>query len=48
MSKNGDYTMRLRDKHLEWLPDSAKGLTFYDVKDIIEGYECTSKLGIST
>ncbi|KAK3093961.1 hypothetical protein FSP39_022298 [Pinctada imbricata] len=39
--KTRGYTMRARDKNLEFLPDTANGLTFYDVMDITSGYQCT-------
>ena len=33
--------MRLKDKELEFLPSFATEMTFYDVKDITDGYQCT-------
>ncbi|KAK3093613.1 hypothetical protein FSP39_018103 [Pinctada imbricata] len=38
---NTAKTMKLLDSRLEFLVDSAKALTFYDVKDITAGYNCT-------
>ncbi|XP_069106937.1 MAM and LDL-receptor class A domain-containing protein 1-like [Argopecten irradians] len=41
-STNGLPTMEFADRRLDFLANSAVGLTFYDVKDITAAYQCTS------
>ncbi|XP_069105545.1 uncharacterized protein [Argopecten irradians] len=48
MSVNGDYTMRFTDPELEFLAGRSQKLTFYDIKDITEGYSCTDNCGSNT
>lgn len=40
-SSNGQPTIEFKDRRLEFLADSATGLMFYDIQDIIDGYDCT-------
>lgn len=41
---NGQPTIEFKDQSLDFLADSATGLMFYDIKDITDGYDCTSKV----
>lgn len=40
-SLDGNPTIEFKDRRLEFLADSATGLMFYDIQDIIDGYDCT-------
>lgn len=40
-STNRLPTMEFKDRRLDFLADSATGLMFYDIQDIIDGYDCT-------
>lgn len=41
LSLDGNPTIEFKDRRLEFLADSATGLMFYDIQDIIDGYDCT-------
>ncbi|KAK3087453.1 hypothetical protein FSP39_006069 [Pinctada imbricata] len=41
-SSNGRPSMELTDRRLDFLADSATGLMFYDVQDVIDAYQCTT------
>nr|XP_034302445.1 blastula protease 10-like isoform X2 [Crassostrea gigas] len=41
-STNRQPTMEFKDRRLDFLADSATGLMFYDIQDIIDGYDCTA------
>nr|XP_034298898.1 blastula protease 10-like [Crassostrea gigas] len=41
-STNGQPTIEFKDQSLDFLADSATGLMFYDIKDITDGYDCTT------
>ncbi|XP_052711506.1 MAM and LDL-receptor class A domain-containing protein 1-like isoform X2 [Crassostrea angulata] len=41
-STNGQPTIEFKDQRLDFLADSATGLMFYDIKDITDGYDCTT------
>lgn len=43
-STNGQPTIEFKDQSLDFLADSATGLMFYDIKDITDGYDCTSNV----
>ncbi|XP_021366872.1 MAM and LDL-receptor class A domain-containing protein 1-like [Mizuhopecten yessoensis] len=45
-STNGKPTMEFTDKRLDFLANSANGLTFYDVKDITAAYQCTGTCNV--
>lgn len=47
-STNGQPTIEFKDQSLDFLADSATGLMFYDIKDITDGYDCTSKVSKKT
>ncbi|XP_021350862.1 MAM and LDL-receptor class A domain-containing protein 1-like isoform X1 [Mizuhopecten yessoensis] len=40
-NSNGKPTMEFTDRRLDFLANSANGLTFYDIKDITDAYQCT-------
>ncbi|XP_033726981.1 MAM and LDL-receptor class A domain-containing protein 1-like [Pecten maximus] len=47
-SSNGLPTMEFSDRRLDFLANSADGLTFYDIKDITAAYQCTSGCSIKS
>uniref|UniRef100_K1QQ94 MAM and LDL-receptor class A domain-containing protein 1 n=1 Tax=Magallana gigas TaxID=29159 RepID=K1QQ94_MAGGI len=40
-SSNGQPTIEFKDRRLDFLADSATGLMFYDIQDIVDAYNCT-------
>lgn len=43
-SSNGQPTIEFKDRRLDFLADSATGLMFYDIQDIVDAYNCTGKI----
>lgn len=41
-SLDGKPSMEFTDRRLDFLADAATGLMFYDIKDIVDGYNCTA------
>ena len=45
-SSNGQPAMEFKDRRLDFLADSATGLMFYDIQDVVDAYKCAGRFPV--